>query len=119
MEELNIKLLEISVKDIKNALNESIEKLVHKSFSKHENIILIKIEKYFERDWYGDTKFERQFQDAFNLSMQEGIEKAIIDLDLKNTIAEKSKIILSDNDFISKLAEQKIRNSLGLSEIKE
>lgn len=41
-------------------------------------------------------------------------EKALDELNFKELIAEKAKQVLSDNNFIKDLAEQKVRRSLGL-----
>jgi nucleoside-diphosphate-sugar epimerase len=113
MENLNINL---SVKDLTEMVKETIGKSIEKSLNDNKEQIEKSIDGYFKKAFLNnkESQFESALDWAVETAFRIGLEKAMGELNFKELIAEKAKEILSDNNFIKELAEQKVRRSLGL-----
>ena len=108
--------IEIDGKQIKEMYNSIINRVIEESLSKYRENIELSVKTYFDKGFFKDkiSSFESALDWAIEASFRDGINKAMESLDFKEMIAEKAKELLSSNDFISKLAEAKVRASLGL-----
>jgi len=113
MENLKINL---SVKELTDMVKETVGNSIQKSLNANKDQIEKSIDSYFKKGIF-DSK-ESQFESALDWAVENafrlGLEQAMQELNFKEMIAEKAKEILSDSDFIKKLAEAKVRSSLGL-----
>jgi predicted peroxiredoxin len=113
MENFNISL---NPEDFKKIATEFLTNKINKSLEKNEVFIEASLDNYFKKSLFEKKQngFESALDWAIESIFREGIELAMEELKFKEKIAEKAKEILSDNDFITKLAESKVRTSLGL-----
>lgn len=113
MEEFKI---ELDLKQIKERVNAVIDKAVVDALGKSKTDLEDTIKKYFASPYFGNkiSQFESAFDWAVEAAFREGVQKAMEELNLKELVASKTKEILSENNFITELAEAKVRASLGL-----
>lgn len=108
--------LELSVKDLHDIVKDTIGNAIKSSLSKNTDQINTSIDAYFHKAFFQNK--ESQFESALDWAVENafrlGLEQAMNELNYKELIASKCKEILLDNDFISRLAESKVRRSLGL-----
>jgi len=114
LEEIKIN---VTVKDLTDIVKDTIGGYITKSLNTNKELIEVQIESYFKKGIFTDkiSQFESALDWAVENAFRLGLEKAMEELNFKELIAEKSKQILSDNDFIKDLAEKKVRSSLGLN----
>ncbi len=107
----------ITAGDLNNLFKEKVFEYVLNSAKSHKEDIERSIDKIFNTGSIFNKR-ESEFESALDWSIEhlfrEGLTKAMEELGFKEMIAGKAKEILSNNDFISELAEAKVRSSLGL-----
>lgn len=108
--------IEIDRKLISDTINEKIVGTILSQMELQKKDIESSIKDYFQKSFFRDkdTMFENALDWTIENAFRSGITKAMEDLNFTEVIASKAKEILSDNNFISELAEQKVRASLGL-----
>lgn len=113
METINF---EIKVGDLHRTLKDHLDGFIKESLHSNETTIKEQIHDYFKTDFFKKklSSFQESFDWAVEQTFRKGIEKAMLELDFIEVVASKAKEILSDNDFITTLADAKIRASLGL-----
>jgi hypothetical protein len=106
---------ELSVDEIATIVKETIVSSVKKSISANEKQVEESMKEYFKKSIFEKkmSQFESSLDWAIERTFREGVEKALIELDFKELVAEKTKEILSDGNFVKKIAEQKVRKALG------
>jgi hypothetical protein len=116
MEDINVTLTVVELKEIvKTTLSESI----NKSLTKNREAIENSLDNYFKKGMFDNrtTDFENALDWVVESVFRDGMAKAMEELNFKELIASKAKEILSDGNFIKDLAEKKVRQSLGLSNL--
>lgn len=113
MDNIDIKL---NVGELKEILKKSLTDTVEKSITKNKQQIESSLDNYFQKKafQFKESEFESSVDWAVEACLREGMTKAMEDLNFKEMIAEKAKEILSSDNFIKELAENKVRSSLGL-----
>lgn len=113
MENVSINL---SVQDLTEMVNETVGNSIQKSLNSNKEQIEKSIDMYFKKSMFDSkaSQFEKALDWAVESAFRLGLDKAMEELNFKELIAEKAKEILSNNNFISELAEKKVRSSLGL-----
>ena len=108
--------VEITTEDISKSLRLITDDAIKVCLEAHKSTIRGQISEYFDKGVY--TKHKSKFEDsldwAVEQSFRQGLTKAMEEIKFDEFISGKCKEILSDNDFVAKLAEDKIRASLGL-----
>jgi 3-methyladenine DNA glycosylase AlkC len=113
MENIN---LNISVKDLTDIIKNDLSDIIRKRLSANKDDIEKSLDDQFRRRIFTHDKnqFENALDWAIEHAFREGLNIAMEELNFKELIAKKAKEILSNDDFIKTLAEQKVRASLGL-----
>jgi hypothetical protein len=108
--------IEIDRKSIVEQINNSIQGHVKKLLSEEETNIKNSLEKYFKKSFRHDNNsdFENSLYYLVEISTRKAFETAIEELGFQQKMVEKAKEILTDDDFIQKLAEESVRKSMGL-----
>jgi len=113
MEEFKI---EINRKEIVDIINASIQSKIKKQLDSKIEDIEKSIGDYFEKGFFKDkmNQFDSALDYTIETAFRKGVETAMEEMNFKELIAKKTKLLLSENNFISELAEAKVRSSLGL-----
>ena len=108
--------IEIDRKAIVKQINSSIQGHVKSILSKEETNIKNSLEQYFKKSFIhdNDSEFENSLYYLVEASTRKAFETAIEDIGFHQKMVEKAKEILTDDDFIQKLAEESVRKSMGL-----
>lgn len=108
--------LQIDQKDLNALLNKLLGGIIESSISQRRTDIEASIKKMFSSAVFDSKRNDLEDAVHWNLNyfVDEGVKKALEELDYKTLIANKAKELLSDNDFIAKLAHEKVLRSLGL-----
>lgn len=109
--------MKVNVGILKEMFETTLKGYVNNSLLKNKENIEKSLDKLFNNGTIFSTKaseFESAMDWAIETEFRDGITKALQELNFKEMIAKKAKEILTNNDFITQLAEDKIRASLGL-----
>ena len=108
--------IEIDRKEIAKTINESIQCKIKEHLNKNVGNIEDTISMYFKKSFLNNNQneFERALDYTIEIAFREGLEKAMEELNFKELLAKKAKELLSNDGLIIKIAEDKLRQSLGL-----
>ena len=108
--------IEIDRKAIVETINTSIQDKIKSQMNAQMGDIEETIKQYFKRSFFNDKKneFESALDWTVEAAFRKGINSAMEELNFKELIAEKAKELLRSDNLIQKLAEAKVRSSLGL-----
>ncbi len=108
--------VEIDRLEINKIINDGVQDKIKSVMQSQMTDIEKSITEYFKKSFFRDkdSQFESALDYTIESAFREGLTKAMEELNFKELIAEKAKELLSNNNFISKLAEAKVRTSLGL-----
>ena len=108
--------IEIDRKAIVEQINTSIQRHVKSILSQEETNIKSSLEKYFKKSFIHDkdSEFENSLYYLVEIATRKAFETAMEELGFQQKMVEKAKEILTDGDFIQKLAEESVRKSMGL-----
>lgn len=109
-------IVEIDRKEISSIIQKGIKDKIEKEMSDQSANIEKSIKEYFNRSFF-DNK-TNQFDSALDWTIEnafrEALEQAMNEMNLKELIVKTAKEFLSKGDYIQKLAEAKVKSSLGL-----
>lgn len=108
--------VEVTTEALHGILQGHISEAIRKAIENNSVDIKKSIEEYFSKGMFQNKKsqFDSALDWAVEQAFREGLNTAMEELNFHEVIAAKAKEILSDNNFIAELAEEKIRQSLGL-----
>ena len=108
--------IEIDRELVKKRVNETIDASINKALKDKKEDIERALTDFLNKGFFKDktSSFDKALDWVVDRAFSDGLEKAMDELDFKEVIAEKAKELLSNPDFISDLAEAKVRSSLGL-----
>ncbi len=109
--------IEVNRKEIVDIINASLQDKIKSIMNSQMSDIEKSIQEYFKKSFFNDKKnqFDSALDYTIEMAFREGLEKAMEELNFKEIIANKAKELLSDDKLIHKLAEEKVRRSLGLA----
>lgn len=109
-------VIEIDRDQITGIINKIIQSKIESEMSLQMKSIDKSIEEYFQKSFFNDkvTMFDSALDYTIESAFRIGVSKAMEELNFTEIIAQKSKELLMNDSFIHKLAEDKVRSSLGL-----
>jgi len=108
--------INIDEKEISKILSESLKSKIEYGLARYSDNIDKSMQEAFYKKYAGnnDNIFDRVLDWAIEDAFRDGLQKAMEELNFKEKIAVKAKEILQDDNFITKLAKAKVKESLGL-----
>ena len=111
--------INITTGEIREILKDTVTSIIKKSVDKNIDNIEIAISKFFTPAMWDkkETEFENALNWAVEIQLREGLNQGLEEMNFKEMVASKVKVILSDETFLKDLAVKKIRQSLGLNNL--
>ena len=108
--------IEIDRDLVKQRVNETIDASISKALRNKKEDIEKTLTDFVDKGFFKDktSSFDKALDWVIDRAFSDGLEKAMDELNFKEVIADKAKELLSNPDFISDIAEAKVRSSLGL-----
>ena len=109
--------LKLDVKEIKDSMNEKVTKIIENRLSFNQSKIEAQIDKFFEKKFalnQSNSDFENALDWALELLYRNAFENVIKTLNYQEMVEKKIQEVIKNDDFITRLAKQKVANSLGV-----
>ncbi len=111
--------LKLTPRDVTEILMDKVGDIIIKSLNKNKNSIEDSLNNFFSKDYFHnkESDFENSLSWAIDNSFRIGLEKAMKEINFEELIYNKCKELLNDQEWLQKIATEKVRSSLGLKQI--